>query len=101
MERNLKKLELMLENVKDSYNTFVDSIVTGCEYYSDKNDYICEQLIDYIESNPEADSSMILDKYSEIIGIPYCGDNGKWYRWGVEISEDEARRIANEEYADE
>lgn len=101
MERNVRKLESMLENVEDSYSAFVESIVTGCEYYSDKNDHICEQLIDFIESNPTADSSMILEKYDEIIGIPYGDDNGKWYRWGIEITEDEAQRITNEEYADE
>ena len=96
-----KRLRTLLEQAAGAYDSIVEEIVTGCDYYKDKNDKVCEQLLSFIAANPNANIGVIFDEYSNLIGIPYSDDNGKWYRWGKEITSEEAQRITNEEYCDD
>ena len=93
-------LKEKLSNVSDTYPNFVRGIIEDCEYYKDKNPHIAEEVLQYIDENPNADTSDILDFEMNCIGLPWGDENGKWYRWGKEITEDEARQIAQTEYCD-
>lgn len=98
---NLDLLAEKLNKVSDTYENFVSCIVFDCEYYKGKNPNVAEQILEYIEKHPDANSSDILDFEMTAIGIPYCDDNGVWYRWDKVISESEAKRISQEEYCDD
>ena len=91
-------LKQRLEAISDSYYDFVRGILEDCKDYKHLN--IEKQLIDYIDAHPEADTSEILEFEMDAIGIPYGDDDGKWYRWGKEITEEEAQRIVDEEYSE-
>lgn len=101
MDKELLKLKELLENVSGAYDSFVNCILEDCNYYKSKNHNIRQQLIEFIEKHPDAKASDVLDYETNLIGVPYGDDNGKWYRWGKEITEEEAQRIVDEEYADE
>lgn len=97
----IETLKEKLNNVSDTYPEFVRCVLEDCEDYKDKNPHIAEQVLRYIEENPKADSSDILDFESNCTGLPYGDDDGKWYRWGKEITEEEAIRITQTEYCDD
>lgn len=97
-----EKLRILLESVSDSYFDFVRGVLYDCERFKHKNPVIENQLIDFIENNPTAESSEILSFESVCIGIPYFDDSdGKWHRWDKIISEEEARAIVQKEYCDD
>lgn len=97
----IEKLREKLNNVSDTYPEFVRGILEDCEYYKDKNPHIAEEVLQYIDENPKADTSDITDFELYCIGIPWGDENGKWYRWDKEITEEEAKRITQEEYCDD
>lgn len=96
---NIEKLRSLLEKVSDSYEEFVISILEDCESYKEFNPHLCENLIEYIEKYPDADSSEIIEADCYSIGLPWGDTNGKWYRWDEEITEEEAQRIVDEYYS--
>ena len=96
---SIELLKSKLKAVSDSYPDFVNCIVEDCNRYSDKNPLLCEQVLTFLNDNPNATSSEICDFELDLIGVPYCDDNGKWFRWGIEITEEEAQRVANDEYS--
>ena len=98
MKNSTELLREKLKIISDSYPEFVRDILEDCEDYKHLN--ITEQLIECIDSHPEADSSEILEFEMDAIGIPYGDDDGKWYRWGKEITEEEAQRIVDKEYSE-
>ena len=97
----IETLREKLNKVSDTYPEFVRGILEDCEYYKDKNPHVAEEVLQYIDENPKADTSDILDYEMYRIGIPWGDEDGKWYRWDKEITEDEARRITQAEYCDD
>ncbi len=97
----VETLKEKLNNVIDTYPEFVKGVIHNCEYYKDKNPKIAQQVLEYIQNNPNADTSDIIEYTSDCKGLPYGDDNGKWYRWDKEITEEEARRITQAEYCDD
>lgn len=100
MNDNVTKLRSLLENVSDTYPDFVNGVIGDCEHHKDKNPRALEQVLEYVEKHPDANSSEIIDAELTIVGLPYGDENGKWYRWDKEITEEEAQRIADKEYND-
>lgn len=94
----IETLREKLNNVSDAYPNFVRCILEDCEDYKDKNPKIAEQVLQYIDENPNAQTSDILDFEMDCIGIPWEDDNGIWHRWNEIITEEEAKRIAQTEY---
>lgn len=101
MKNNLEKLKEKLRNVNDTYPEFVRGIIEYCEKYSEKNPQITEQVLKYVEENPNADSSAIIDYTDDCRGLPWGDDNGVWHRWDTIITEEEADRIVQTEYCDD
>jgi hypothetical protein len=101
MKDTMVVLREKLENVSDSYFEFVDGILFDCEHDKDKNPNIAQQLLEYMNCNPDLSSSDILDYEMTLIGMPYCDDDGVWRRWDKIITEEEAYRIAQTEYCDD
>ncbi len=61
---NSKRLEELLNNVSDGYPDFVKVIVESA-----RRNNITDQLIAFIEEHPDANSSEIISKRSELKGI--------------------------------
>lgn len=94
----MEELEGKLNNVSDSYPEFVRDILEDCEIHKEKDENLKENVFYYMVEHPNADTSDILDFEMNCIGIPWGDDDGKWYRWGFQITEEEAKRITQEEY---
>lgn len=56
LDKKMKELEKLLESVKDSYYDFVVGIMADVREYPDRID----EVIEYINNNPEATSSDIV-----------------------------------------
>lgn len=99
--KSIEQLRKKLSSVSDSYPEFVECIIEDCDKYADLAPDLCRQLLQYIDSNPKASSSEILDRELDLIGVPYGDDKtGKWFRWGKEISEKEAQKIVDKYYSE-
>ncbi len=100
-EKTHPELESRLRKVNDSYPEFVLAMLLDCRLYSDKCPDLEQKLIEYIDNHPEADIEEVSDYEEDCIGIPWCDDEDVWHRWDKIISEEEAQRIAQEEYCDD
>lgn len=84
---------------KEPYEGFFSSFVDDCEYYTKENPELIKQLTEYlVTENPSLDDVLFYELY--LSGLPYGDDNGKWYRWDTEITEEEAQKIVDEKYSE-
>lgn len=87
--RSIEKLENLLNSINDSYFEFVDSVISDCKAQDEK---FTKSIIKFIENNPTANSSEVLEYELYELGLPYC-EEGIWYQKDKIITEDEARQI--------
>ena len=92
------ELKNMLENVSDSYFDFVDSIICDCKA---QNVEFTASIIDFINENPNAKSSEIIEYELYMLGLPYCNDKGEWYQKDKKITEEQARVIVETDFNDD
>lgn len=100
MNNIIADVESKLNNIKAPYTHFVRSILAEAKAFQRENPLIWEQLYEYLVKHNNLSASDVCDYMSYLIGLPYGDDNGKWYRWDQEISEEEARKIVDEKYSD-
>ncbi len=92
------KLKKMLEKVEKSYPEFVDSIINDCARHGEE---LKEKIISFINENPSANSSDVLEYELYLIGLPYCDDNGIWHQKDRIITEQEAIEIVESQFHDD
>lgn len=97
----IEKLRQKLNNVSDAYPEFVKGVIHNCEHHKDKNPNIAQQVLEYIQNNPKADTSDIIEYTSDCKGLPWEDDDGVWHRWDAIITKKEAKRIVQTEYCDD
>ena len=61
---NSKRLEELLNNVSDGYTDFVEGIS-----FSARKHNFTDRLIKFIEEHPDANSSEIIERATELLGI--------------------------------
>ncbi|MGN0533024.1 MAG: hypothetical protein ACI4IK_01580 [Eubacterium sp.] len=101
MKSNLEILKEKLLNVSDTYAEFVESTIILCNKHKSKHNKVVEKMIEYIDNHKTSSASEISEYLMYCIGVPYCDDNGVWYRWDKVITETEAYYISQEEYCDD
>ena len=92
----INELEVMLNKVDKSYYEFVDSIVFDCRAQGEE---FTRSIVEFIESNPTADSSDVLEYELYMLGLPYCVD-GVWYQKDRIITKEEAYKISEAQFHD-
>jgi len=93
----LEKLKSNLKSVSDYYDDFYLGIIDRCE----SNAELTEHILNFMEDNPDANTSEILIDMMYFIGLPYCDDNGVWHSKGKIITEEEAVRISEADFCDD
>lgn len=97
-ENQIALLRSELENVENSYDNFIRSMIDTC--YEHKGFY--NTLTEFLKNNPNASADDISELQMEYIGIPFFDDkDGQWHRWDKIITEEEAARIAQNEFCDD
>ena len=67
MDKDSKKLlKKLLKNVPDTYPDFELDVETDCE----ENDKISNQMIEYMQNNPNATSSDVLEHLTSLEDLP-------------------------------
>lgn len=96
-ENQISLLRNKLENVENSYENFIRSMIDTC--YEHNGFY--DTLTEFIKNNPNATADDISEIQMEYIGIPFFDEkDGQWHRWDKIITEEEAARIAQNEFCD-
>ena len=93
----LEKLKNKLKSVSDCYDDFYAGIVERCK----GNSELTEHILKFITDNPDSNTSDILIDMMIFIGLPYRDGSGQWHRWDKIISEEEAERIAQDEFCED
>ena len=61
---NIQKLRNELMNISDSYGDFVDGVIKTVTSRNDE--VLCNKLIEFISSNPQTNTSDVLNKMFDI-----------------------------------
>ena len=89
-----------LQKARNPYDNFVRYVLEDAEYYKNENPNILSQLLAYLTRHEDLAASDIAEYMCYLIGLPYEAEDGKWYRWDTEITEEEAQKIVDEKYSE-
>ena len=89
-----------LQKVKNQYDRFIEFTLDDADYYKNENPQILTQLMAYLTRHDNLTAGDVTEYMCYLIGLPYEAEDGKWYRWDTEITEEEAQKIVDEKYSE-